>query len=376
MPGIILFYITILCIVVIYSIYLLLYFKFSGDIKDQNEKLAKKLQDHNIQTLLNGSGINNIPNLNLVSLNPNVVKANKCSNGPVYIGATGTDSDCVRTCANSSASVVQVEPDHVVIYDSAVLQPGANCIIGPRPMCNMNTTYAMMTINSVVCRPKFPQLVGGPLGNTMIACNNRIIDDPQNYLWDYLNNVKFSPLTTDIENVDEMLPDGSYRFRCRFNGLDNHNNTYIESNLNRFHPMENYCAALVYSAHPDVKTVFTENGVECDCGDFEETRVKHIDPNDKSSQCSSIAFEVKQDVRNRYLMTVPYKCFTLYSPIEDVGKYLPCPNELFTRQGNQIASVTIPYTTKIDALIEHPVYKDFDASDVGMRIRFSEEITG
>lgn len=343
----------------------MLYYRFDKNIALNNDKLAQQLQSDKIQALLNGSGINNIPNLNLITTNPQISKANSCANGPVYIGASGTNDDCIRTCENSTANVINVNAGETFVYDSAVLQPGAHCIIGARPQCNMKTTYAMMTANSVVCRSKFPEIVGGSVGTTMIACNNRIIDDPQNYLWDYKYNEKFSPLTTTILDVDELLPDGTFRFRCKFQGNDLQNNQYMQSPLNRFHPFENYCAALIYSAHPDVKTVVNiEDGTfECDCGDFEETRVKHIDPHDRSSQCSSISMETKVDVRNRQLMTVPYKCFTLFSPIDDVGRYLPCPNEQFTREGNKIASVTIPYSTHPDALIEHPIYKDFDENN-------------
>lgn len=362
---------ALLCILIIYVIYLLLYYKFDGDrIHSDTEKLAKKLQSHPIQALLNGSGINNIPNLNISTTNPQVAKANDCGNGPVFIGSHGSDHDCIRVCSNSSASVINVNEGDTFIYNQSTLQPGAHCVIGDRPQCNMKMTYAMMTVNSIVCRSKFPEIVGGDVGTTVVACNNRAINDPQNYLWDYANNSRFSPLETQMTSANERLPDGSYRFRCKFQGVDSQNNNYIENPLNRFHPFENYCAGLIYSAHPDVKTKidWETQTFECDCGDFEKTRVRHIDPNDKSSQCSSKVLEITTDVKDREILHMPYRCFTLFSTIDEVGRYLPCPNEQFTVQGSKIASVNIPFSRKIEALVEHPVYKDFDenAGDVFM----------
>lgn len=355
----------------------MLYYKFDDTrIRADVDKLAKKLQSNPIQALINGSGINNIPNLNITTTNPQIAKANDCGNGPVYIGSHGSDHDCVRICSNSSASVINVSDGDTFIYNSSTLQPGAHCILGERPMCNMKTTYAMMTVNSVVCRSKYPQLVGGPVGTTIIACNDRKINDPQNYLWDYATNSRFSPLTTEFQSADELLPDGSYRFRCKFQGVDNQNNQYIENPLNRFHPFENYCAALIYSAHPDVKTkIDLENGTfECDCGEYEQTRVRHIDLNDKTSQCSSKSIAIVKDVNDKEILHLPYKCFTLFSTIDDVGRYLPCPNDQFTVQGSKIAELQIPFSRKIDALIEHPIYKDFNADAGTVFMDFTTDI--
>ncbi|ATZ81582.1 PIF-2 [Drosophila innubila nudivirus] len=367
-------YTLLLCILVIYAIYLLLYYSFKDDIELENEKTAIKLSNNKIQNLLNGSGINNIPSLNIVTTNPEIIKANECGNGPAYIGKTGTDHDCTQICSNSSASVINVAENEMYIYENTTLQVGAYCIIGDRPQCNMNTSYAMMTINSVTCRPRYPELIGGPLGNTIVACNNRDIIDPQNILWDYKFNEKFNTFTTILSNVDETLEDGSYRFQCRFNGYDTRKNQYMAHPFNRFHPIRNYCASGITSAHPNVKTIINpETGTyECDCGDFNETRVKNIDPNDKTSLCSNVSFDIKDDVKNRKLMTVPYRCFNLFSPISDVGTYLPCPNDQLIRDGSHYSSVTIPFSTNTNALIEHPEYKSFQSEDFGVLVGTGE----
>ncbi|ATY70204.1 pif-2 [Tomelloso virus] len=358
-------FIIILCILVVFAMYLFMYYGFDKNLATQNEELAVKLADNKIQSLLNGSGINNIPNLNIISTNASVTTANACGKGPVYIGSTGTDHDCIRTCANSSATVINVADGETYIYESALLQTGASCVIGARPQCNMKTSYAMMTINSVVCRSRFPNIVGGPLGTTLVACNNKQITDPQNYLWDYKNNKKFDPLSTTITDEDEVLNDGTYRFRCKFNGYDIRQNQYVQHPNNRFQPFRNYCASGIYAAHPNVKTVISEDGSSytCDCGTYSETRVRNIEPSDKSSQCADVyRHNDTGGVNSRQIMVVPYKCFTLYSPLDDVGKYFPCPNDQFTREGSQFSSVSIPYSTDPNKIIEHPMYKDMSAA--------------
>lgn len=358
----------LLCIVVVFVMYMFLYYKFDKNIEQRNESWAEKLADDKLQALLNGSGINNIPTLNIITTNAAVRKANACGKGPVRIGDTGTDQDCIRACANSTASVINVEPGETYIYESAVLEAGANCILGPRPQCNMKTTYALMTVNSIVCRSKYPDLVGGPLGTTVVACNNKHINDPQNYLWDYRYNKKFDPLSTEFTDANEVLNDGTYRFRCKFNGYDVRQNKLIQHPKNRFQPFRNYCASKIYAAHPAVQTILKDDGsFECDCGDPRETRVQNFDPNDKSSFCSNVSKADNDDYLDRRILKVPYECFTLYSTLEDVGKLFPCPNDQFTRQGSQFSFVEVPYSTKLNAVIEHPIYRDFNDGTVSIK---------
>lgn len=355
-------YIVILCILVVYSIYLFLYYSFDKGLKKRNEKLAHELANNKLESLINGSGINNIPNLNIVSNNPGILKAASCAEGPVHVGDQATDQDCIRTCANSTASAINVNEGETYIYRHAQLKPGAHCVLGPRPQCNMRTTYAFMTLNSVVCHPKFPEVVGGPLGNKVVACNNDEINDPQNYLWDYRENVRFNPTLHQINDVDERLSStGDFRYRCRFNGFDETRNKYIQHPNNRFHPFRNYCASQVFAAHPSVKPKYIESTglYECDCGPIEETRIANIDPTKKSSICSNLQKTYTNDTKNRITLTLPYRCFTLFSPFTDVGRYLPCPNEQFTREGSQFTSIDVPYSTHLDDPIENPMYKEF-----------------
>lgn len=366
-------YMAILCILVIYAAYIFLYYRFDEKrLSAANTQLKDKLRDDSLQKLLNGSGINNLPNLEIITNNTAITTAASCNKEPVLVPEASSDAECIRLCANSTAHHIQVDDGETYIYNSQTLSAGSYCTIAPRPMCNMMTSIALMTVNSVVCRPRNPELIGGMTGNTVVACNDNEISDPRNQLWDYKTNSKFDApnLLHTIADINERLDSGEFRYRCVFNGYDERQNPYIQHPQNRFHPFRNYCASEVYQAHPDVKTVWNDETktFTCDCGDFETTRVKNINPDDPTSYCASKSFEITTDVRNKKTLTQPYRCFNLFSNVSDVGRYLPCPSDQFTRQGSEFTTVKIPFTHHPTALIEHPRYADFNEQDAGVKL--------
>lgn len=320
--------------------------------------MAQKLSNHKIQSLINASGINNIPSLKISTTNPIVNRANECGYGVVYVGDLGSDDSCKITCASTRAKAIFVHPDDTYIFDSVVLKPGVYCTMSDRPQCNTNMTYVIMTLNTVLCKSKFPELVGGELGNNILACNNNQIADPQNYLWDNEHMRKFDPFRTVLTDVDEKLSDNNYRFTCKFKGTDTMKNLYIENPNNRFHPIRNYCASEILHADTNkIKTKFKSDGsYTCECN---SDRIDNIDPNDKTSLCSHFQVSIKKDKSNRKILSLPYKCFNLFSTISDVGQYLPCEDfSQFTKDGNRFDIVKIPFSEDINKLIEHPLYGD------------------
>lgn len=359
-------YVTILLVIVLFVLYSLLFFVYDPNLQRDDEALAEKLKIGPLEALLNGSGINNIPQLNLISTNTAITTANNCGKGPVNIGASGDDSDCIKVCANSSAKAVQVNEGEEYYYGSNALTPGVQCIIGPRPECDTKTTIVLMTVNSVICRPRFPRVIGGQIGTKVIACNNRLIQDPKNVLWDYKYNVRFDPMTTTILDEDEILPDGTYRLRCKFLGSDERGNLYMEHPTDRFHPIRNYCASLIYRAHPDVKTEFIDHGNDyrCDCGNYADTRAKNLVIGDTHTQCSPISANVSETGQEVNTVEIPYNCFTLFSPITSVPNMPPCPNDQFTREGLQMSSIKVTYTENQNVILEHPLYDKMSRSGV------------
>lgn len=174
---------------------------------------------------------------------------------------------------SSNAHAFIVDDAHDVYTENKKLSNGTYCSLGPRLECNPKTTVAMMTVNSVICRSKYSNLFGGPKGNHIVACKNTEINYPLNVLWDYKYNelVKASDIVIHDENE---LVGNNYRFRCKSNGLDEMHNKYLEHPIERFYPVRNYCAHLIYSAHPDIKPKFYYDSFSCYCGNYFVTRVK------------------------------------------------------------------------------------------------------
>lgn len=352
----------VLIFILIVGTILMLYYKIDDKTIKEDEALAEKYADPKMNALLNGSGINNIPNLNIITTNSDIETANKCAAGPVKVQNNYiSDAACQKLCLTSNASALIVNSGDHIAYNNSELVEGAYCLLGERPECDLTTTYAVMTLNSVVCYSKVPELFGGTLGKTVVACNDLKHYDADNYLYDGLNqrrvynseNIYFT-----ADGANEKLPDGSYRFTCVFEGEDDRGNLYQEHPLNRFHPIKNECASLIYRAHPDVKTKWNENGTRiCDCGDFQETRVGNMDPDDPSSLCSSIISKLEKVDKEQMLLTKPYPCFTMFSPAVNIGSMHPCPPEQFTRQGNMIGKLELTVSTNTNTFLSYGDYK-------------------
>lgn len=222
-----------------------------------------------------------------------------------------------------------------------------------------------MTLNNITCHSKFPNIFGGETGNQIVACKNHNINHPNNVLWDYKEKREGNPWYTNIIDENEMYNE-DFRFKCKFDGIDDHLNKYIQHPMNRFHPIKNYCAGLLINAPTEIKTVFSPNGQTyvCDCGDFQETRVKLMYPEILNSQCADKSLEIKTIEKDKQKISIPYKCFNLFSPITDILKYPPCPAEMFTNNGTIINAVNFEFTTNKNALIEHPQYTKFSSDGV------------
>lgn len=338
--------------------------------------MIASLKNHNLENLLNGSDINNIPNLNLTTTNPDLAVVNACNKSPVEVPSSSTTDDCIRICANGGATVMKVSEGDTIIWNSSKqLNSGSYCTIGPRPQCNMKTTVALMTLNGVICKSKFPEIVGGENGNKVIACNNSIIQDPQNVLWDFEKDEAYNPYKTLMTDPDETLSNGKYRFRCKFDGTDVRKNKYIAHPTNRFHPIRNYCASEIYEASPEVTTVFSKDGsYHCDCGDVRDTRVANRDKNDRTSLCVEgvVAYTTQCMVKERHKMIIPYRCFNNFSSIADVSKFPPCPPDQFLTKTSQYAHLEVIYSTNQNSLIEHPIYEQFQ-EDSGVYLANSDD---
>lgn len=323
-----LFIITIIiCFVIIFYFSLL-----DVNIKDYTQYLLKtkiSLLNDSISKLLNANAIVNLPIINIVTNNPEIDNLQKCKNGAIFLGDDASADyrkQCLTTCG-STGKVIEITEDDERYANGTKLTPGFWCIVND-VNCNTKTGYVVATINSVVCRTKYPNMFGGSEASTITACSDEAFPSTGSVLWDYANNERVNPLTVQMSNEDETLPDGSFRFRCKY--LDDENgNYYLENPLNRFHPMTDPCNKTIYRAHRDVKTILNKDSWYCDCGDFDTTRVKHKIENDIKSTCTSCFYDTS--IPN---IQYPYNCFTVNSLYSSVSNTLPCKKTKFTVQGN------------------------------------------
>lgn len=338
---------------------------------NRNVNLLINPESSPLQSLINGSSVNNIPGINLRSTNASVSDANNCGRGPTFLSVSlqHTDTDCVRVCVNDLAKAFYVNTDGTEEYiaeNGMMLRPGTYCTIGKRPECNTRTTVVLTSLNSVVCRPKFPRIVGGVTGNKIIACNNRRINHPRNVLFDRLKNRLYDPQHTKITDEDEKLDNGEYRFVCRFDGMDENNNKYIQHPYDRFQPMRNYCTFLLKDAPTDIKlrVNLSTGDFTCYCGDSTETRVSNMYAGNTSSPCTTANYDDVVLYGKKRKRTIPYRCFHVDSPLTDITKYLPCPPEQFTAGMTELATLDMIYSYDDNAPIEHPLYEQMSGDMV------------
>lgn len=134
--------------------------------------------------------------LNNYSTNPNIETANNCAHGPVPINApNGSDHDCVLLCVNKDAKLINIRNNENVFFEQKLLPSGMYCKLGSVPNCNTRTSYTLLTLNSILCRSRYPEIFGGESENQIIACNNESINDALNVLWDRKQDIRITAKT-------------------------------------------------------------------------------------------------------------------------------------------------------------------------------------
>lgn len=291
---------------------------------DYINKMNLMLQNKNLANLLNANSIGNLPVINIQTNNSEIQRMNDCANGPVFMGAVSDEFVCKRICGGAG-KLLNVAYGDEVFFNGQKLSEGAWCTVN-RPNCNLNTTFARATVNNVSCQTKYPFIFGGETGNRLIACNNIQHFSVNNILWDNLNNERVTSMTK-LTHEDEKLPDGSYRFTCKF-GDDENKNKFIENPSNRFHPVVNYCTKDIYDASPNIK--LTPEG-NCDCGNYQDTRVQNKIMNDPTSTCTA-CYDRYNETTNR--LTIGTNCVTVNSKYTQLQRDTVCKPSKFINIGN------------------------------------------
>lgn len=309
------------------------------------------LSNENLRNLLNGNGIQNLPAINILTTNPNVNQLQSCRDGPIYMGRDGSSFSCMQMCGTNGTTFYVRERDEI-FSNGQRLRPGFYCGLRP-PTCNLNTTYAVATANSVACRSKFPRMFGGPEGNQIIACNNSKYTNPNNILWDYRSNTRVNQFQ-ELFDSDELLPNGDYRFRCKFND-DEFGNAFIPHHIDRLHPQRNYCSQNIFRGSRSITQM--PDGT-CFCGNYQDTRVRNKFPNDPYSECTS-CFTMYRPADK--IAEGGYNCFTNFSRFSAITTDVPCLPSKFPNEGNFCESISVTITEDNTAFPHFPLRIDSNA---------------
>lgn len=309
------------------------------------DTLGADLANADLANLLNASTLSNLPPVTFVTTNSELTAESACATSPVFVGSykANTDSStyssvCVTKCGNT-ATVLEIRTNDEYFVNNAKLEPGFYCTTADL-YCNQSTGYIVATSAGSACYSKFPNLFGGTSANFITACSDYY--NPQT--GSLLDNQNAIALTANelsvlsIDSEDETLDDGTYRFTCKF-GYDLNDNQMIEHPLNRFHPIVDPCISTIYAAYTGIGLAYTSDGTSwlCDCGNFEDTRVKNRLANDPKSECTSCFTDLSVDGQ----ITTGVNCYTLHSVYKKLGTSIPCSPSLFTAVGNQCESLTI-----------------------------------
>jgi hypothetical protein len=296
-----------------------------GDYRRYINATNVLLESDDLANLLNANALGNLPSININSNNAIVNNLQSCRDGPIFMGATGSEFSCRQLCG-ANASLLQIGDRDEVFSQGEKLQPGTWCTLN-RPNCNLNTTYAVATANSVACRSRYPRMFGGVEGNRVIACNNSRDFSVTSVLWDNLLNRRVTEFTRVNDDEDERLPSGLPRFECRF-GDDDTGNQYVPHIIDRLHPMRNYCSSSILEASRQIQLL--PDG-SCDCGNYQDTRVRNRLENDKFSECTN-CFHLRIDANDTN--RVGFRCFNMRSPYSMAFSSVPCFPNRFLEGGN------------------------------------------
>lgn len=333
--------------------------------------LKASAMNDSLMKLKNANTISNLPEVSLITNNNDLSNLINCKNKITYLGSN-TDNEtmlktyrnmCKTTCGGAG-ELLMVENKNDYVYNNKFVDPGVYCTVEPSP-CNLNTGYVISSINSVVCRSKYPRLFGGPTASTIIACNDEMNPSTGSVLWDYANNEAVDTSKVLLTHEDETLPDGSYRFRCKYNETQN-KNPYIPHPLDRFHPIPDKCNDSIYAASYSVHAVVTNTSWSCDCGEFADTRVKHLDENNPKSTCTSCY----RETINSNTFKVPYVCFKDTAPYTMPRDFQPCLD--YKGPGNLCYTTNFNIdTSNEDTLffINTPMHNDMTSSDLSTHYR-------
>ncbi|QYC92687.1 Per os infectivity factor 2 [Trabala vishnou gigantina nucleopolyhedrovirus] len=297
-------------------------------------------------------------NTNLGTVNEGEIK---CLSVPVFVGILETPTfDCAQLCDNPSAVYFFVGEYDKFVVNGQMLTRGGYCTTNSVPRnCNRETSVVVHSLNQWSCIAEDPRYFAGPLNMVQVAGRqhfNRIAPGQSrlNVLFDRLLGAEVDvSRNTFRSDWDELMADGERRFEMRCNALDLHNNRMFVNPLNPIECLPNVCTN-VERVHPDVRPNF-ETG-ECECGDFNVTRLMHSVPGDRTSVCASI---VDGFDRNLMSHTFRVECVNMDMSLDKFSRtMLLCPEGTFTQNTDNAYTFILPGSFPLSGNgIDEPTYR-------------------
>lgn len=188
----------LLCLSIVIIVVLVCYFNalkvdFSSYSKYLRKLNASILND-SLLALQNANTIGNLPDVVLNTTNDNLNNMANCKDKLKHMGSYTEDKETLKNYSNlcktscgGAGELLLIKNNEDYVFNNEFVNPGVYCTVQPHP-CNMNTGYVIASINSVVCRSKYPRLFGGPSASTTVACNDEHYPSTGSVLWDASNN--------------------------------------------------------------------------------------------------------------------------------------------------------------------------------------------
>ncbi|QOD40004.1 pif-2 [Matsumuraeses phaseoli granulovirus] len=260
--------------------------------------------------------------------------SSNCFSVPTLVTTINTGTfNCNAVCNDDRAVYFFVNPSDMFVVNGTRLISGGYCTMNSVPRnCNSETSLIIHSVNQWTCIAEDPRYYAGE-GNLMQIAGRQHSDHilPEDIdkivLYDNLLDRRVDPMTNTFRHSwDDIMESGQRRFEVKCDALDIKHNQMFVNPYNAIECLPNVCTSVQW-AHRNVVPDFKE-GV-CDCGDFNTTRVQHIEENDPSSQCASI---VNRMNRNERSYSFRVDCLSMDTPIAQFkDTKLLCPPYMFNQ---------------------------------------------
>lgn len=288
------------------------------------------------------SGFENLPDfVNILTTDkPDRDDKIGCSNG-LFLGLIDEYVDCGALCysTNFTYKFVDSSVDNILIDNKKV--HGAYCLPKSIAKCNLMNSHALIGRSGYLCVSKFPKLFGGESGNEIIGCKTRrLIDKLLGKIYDFS-----VPSNLAIDDLDEKIPTGEYRFECF---RENDEISLPSSIGSRFETEYNTCNKF------DVNGKIDFDGIKCKCDNYVM--------NDETRECTNCTsgWDVQIDVHgSKYGHVIARDCIDPLKVETYDQMYIPCgPKTLETGKICERALV-IATNTYTPMALEN-IFKDRD----------------